>query len=208
MLSLSRRPEKRRRLFFFFFGSLCRRAWNECKKNPKNNTDASCVHLLLPSFIVLGFRWVDLAVFIFCLQRFFKCLGVIKCSVAVLFRGALCVHRKPYACELMQAPSHSVWQQKWPPAWHSQSANTNCAARSQEGWRVWLPWQLQLFFLKEGPIMIWQSVNCGTEERGQQGWHVKGRRRMFVAFPSTSRLRNDEHHVVTKPRHRRRHAAC
>lgn len=47
--------------------------------------------------------------------------------------------------------------------------------------------------------MIWQSVNCGTEEQGQQGWHVKGRRRMFVAFPSTSRLRNDEHHVVTKP---------
>lgn len=105
-----------------------------------------CLHLLFSGSDEL------ISPFLFSVFRdSLSALVVIKCSVAVLFRGALCVHRKPYACELMQAPRHSVWQQKWPPAWHSQSANTNCAARSQEGRRVWLPWQLQLFFFKRRP---------------------------------------------------------
>lgn len=86
MLSLSRRPEKRRRLFiyFIFFGSLCRRAWNECKwKKEKKNQHRR----LLPPFIIA---------LIYCSRvqmswsrRFYFLsseIGVIKCSVAVPFQ--------------------------------------------------------------------------------------------------------------------------
>lgn len=53
-----------------------------------------------------------------------------------------------------------------------------------------------------------QSLSYEREKQGQQGWHVKGRQWMFVAFSLTWSLCNDVHHVVMKAHNLRRLADC
>lgn len=53
-----------------------------------------------------------------------------------------------------------------------------------------------------------QSANYETEKQGRQGWQVKGRQWIFVAFSSTWRLCNDARHDVTKAHNLHRLKDC